>query len=148
MDQNEYGNSYNEHKFKQYEIFLHSTEQVSGNRMSANKFFMSINSFILTAYSIFFDKLTSAIFIIPILGIIISISWVKTLKSYSMLNSAKFKIINKIEEELPLQPYKDEWEELDNDNEYKTLSTIEQDIPYVFGIVFSVLLILNILLYY
>lgn len=132
-----------EQKFKQYEIFVSSTDKISSNRMDANKFFMTINSFILTAYSIFFDKLTLAIWIIPVLGIIMSIAWVRTLKSYSTLNSAKFEVINRMEEELPLQPYKDEWDILKNDCEYKTLSKTEQKVPYAFGIVFFVLLIIH-----
>lgn len=132
-----------EQKFKQYEIFVSSTDKISSNRMDANKFFMTINSFILTAYSIFFDKLTLAIWIIPVLGIIMSTAWVRTLKSYSMLNSAKFKVINRMEEELPLQPYKDEWDILKNNCEYKTLSKTEQKVPYAFGIVFFVLLIIH-----
>lgn len=133
-----------EQVFKQYEMFVSSADKISSNRMDANKFFMTINSFILTAYSMFFEKITSAIWVVPIIGIIISLAWIRMLKSYSMLNSAKFKIINKIEVQLPLQPYKDEWDILKNNCEYKTLSKTEQKIPYVFGVVFLVLLIIQL----
>lgn len=133
-----------EYALRQYEIFVSSANQTSLNRMDANKFFMTINSFILTAYSVFFEKIHSAILVVPILGIIISLAWIRMLKSYSMLNSTKFKIINEIEEQLPLQPYKDEWDILENNCEYKTLSGIEQNIPYVFAVVFLVLLIIQL----
>lgn len=133
-----------EQKFKQYEIFVSSTDKISSNRINTNKFFMTINSFILTAYSIFFDKLVSAVWVIPALGIIMSIAWIRTIKSYSMLNSAKFKIINRIEEDLPLQPYKDEWDILKNNCEYKTISKTEEKVPYAFGIVFLILMIIHI----
>lgn len=133
-----------EQVFKQYEMFVSSADKISSNRMDANKFFMTINSFILTAYSMFFEKITTAIWVVPILGIIISLAWIRMLKSYSMLNSAKFKIINEIEEQLPLQLYKDEWDILKNNCEYKTLSKTEQNIPYAFGVVFLVLLIIQL----
>lgn len=133
-----------EQVFKQYEMFVSSADKVSSNRMDVNKFFMSINSGILTIYSMFFEKITSALWIVPILGIIISLAWIRSLKSYSMLNSAKFKIINKVEEQLPLQPYKDEWDILKCNCEYKTLSKTEQQIPYAFGIVYIVLLIIQL----
>lgn len=130
--------------FKQYEIFVSSADKISSHRMDANKFFITINSLILTVYSMFFEKVTSAIWVVPVLGIIISLTWIRMLKSYSMLNSAKFKIINEIEDKLPLQPYKEEWDILKNNCEYKTLSKIEQKIPYAFGMVFFVLLIIQL----
>lgn len=130
--------------FKQYEIFVSSADKISNNRMDANKFFMSINSGILTIYSMFSEKIASALWVVPIIGIIISLAWLRRLKSYSMLNSAKFEVINKIEEQLPLQPYKDEWDILKYNCEYKTLSKTEQQIPCIFGIVYLVLLIIQI----
>lgn len=133
-----------EHIFKQYEMFVSSADKVSSNRIDTNNFFMSINSGVLTIYSMFFEKMTSVAWIVPILGIIISFAWIRMLKSYSMLNSAKFKVINQIENQLPLQPYNDEWRILENNCEYKILSKIEKQIPYAFGIVYFVLLIMQL----
>lgn len=140
----EYGDSYKEHRFKQYENFIESANQISMNRMSANKFFMTINSFLLTTFGIFIDKLAWATWIIPVLGIIISIIWFTQIKSYSTLNSAKFEVINEIEEDLPLHLYKKEWDIIKNNTKYKTLSKVEQKIPLAFGSVFLILLIIQI----
>lgn len=139
-----YGDSYKEHLFKQYEMFVLSANEISKNRMNANKFFMTINSFLLTTFGIFIEKLSWATWVLPVLGIIISIVWFITIKSHSDLNSAKFKVINEIEEYLPIEPYKKEWVIIRNNKKYKTLSKIEQKIPIAFGSVFAVLIIIQI----
>lgn len=55
---------------------------------------MTINSFILAIHSMFFEKIIYALWLVPIFGIIISLALLRMLKSYAMLNSAKFKVIN------------------------------------------------------
>ncbi|WP_394866495.1 RipA family octameric membrane protein [Paraclostridium bifermentans] len=142
--ESEYGDLYKEHKFRQYEMFITSASEISKNRMNANKFFMTINSFLLTAFGLFIEKLSWATWILPVLGIIISIVWFSTIKNYSTLNSAKFTVINDIEEELPVEPYKKEWEIIKDNSKYKTLSKVEQKIPFSFGSIFAILILIQI----
>lgn len=128
----EYGDLYKTHQFEQYKIFISSAEKVSDMRLSSNKFFITINSLIVTLFGIFLEKLSWAVWIIPVLGVGLAVLWIKSIKNYSDLNSAKFKIINKIEEELPLDPYKKEWDILEKNEKYKSLSNTEKYIPYLF----------------
>lgn len=128
----EYGELYKAHQFEQYKIFVSSAEKVSDMRLNSNKFFITINSLIVTLFGIFLEKLSWAVWIIPVLGVGLAVLWIKSIKNYSELNSAKFKIINKIEEELPLDPYKKEWDILEKNEKYKTLSNTEKKIPYLF----------------
>ncbi len=135
----EYGELYKSHQFEQYKIFVSSAEKVSDMRLSLNKFFITINSLIVTLFGTFLDKLSWAVWIVPVLGVGLAILWIKSINNYSELNSAKFEIINKIEEELPLDPYKREWDILENNGKYKTLSKTEKWIPYLFMCAYIVL---------
>jgi hypothetical protein len=54
-----------------------------------------------------------------------------------MLNAAKFDVINKLEERLPVAPFKDEWAILDRKDgplhkRYAALSFVEQTVPVAF----------------
>ncbi|MDU8848108.1 hypothetical protein RYE13_18960 [Clostridioides difficile] len=135
----EYGELYKEHQFEQYKIFICSAEKISDMRININKFFITINSIIVTVLGLFLDNLSWAICLIPILGITISILWIKNITSYSKLNSVKFEIINEIENILPLSMFKKEWDKLKDDKKYNTLSNIEKKTPYVFIILYIVL---------
>lgn len=136
----EYGDLYIAHRLEQYKIFVSSAEKVSDMRLNSNKFFITINSLIVTLFGIFLDKLSWAVWIVPVLGVGLAVLWIKSIKNYSELNSAKFEIINKMEEELPLDPYKSEWIILENNKKYKTLSKTEIYIPYLFIGAYIVLL--------
>lgn len=132
VNKSEYDELYQNHKFEQYKIFVSSAEKVSEMRFNSNKFFITINSLIVTLLGIFLENLSGAIWIALFLGIGMSILWIKSIKNYSYLNSAKFQVINKIEQDLPLDPYKKEWDILTCNKKYKTLSKIETFIPYIF----------------
>ena len=81
-------------------------------------------------------------------GIIICIFWVLNLKSYRSLNTAKYKVIHRIEEKLPIKLFDDEWELLDrgqNKKSYLKLSVVEQGVPITFIILYSILLIIKVI---
>jgi hypothetical protein len=44
-----------------------------------------------------------------IAGIVLAVVWWLLLRYYRRLNGAKFEVINKLEQQLPAQPYTDEW---------------------------------------
>ncbi len=138
-EESEYGELYQSYQFEQYKMFVSSAEKISEMRFNSNKFFITINSLIVTLFGIFLDKLSWYVWIVPFLGIGIAVLWIRSIKNYSYLNSAKFEVINKIEEKLPLDPYKKEWDILNSNEKYKTLSSIEKCIPYLFIIAYIVL---------
>ena len=47
-------------------------------------------------------------------GIVFALAWWWLLQSYRKLNSAKFKVINAIESDLPVHLFTDEWTHLEN----------------------------------
>ncbi len=47
-----YGDLYKTHLLDQYKIYIEMMDRISQRRMSANKFFITTNSLIVTTYSI------------------------------------------------------------------------------------------------
>lgn len=137
----------NETFFEQYKLFAESAEKVSDRRQSTNNYFLTLNSALLA----FTGYLTSISFriwhiILALAGISICILWILNIKSFRTLNSAKFKLLHKMEERLPAKLFTDEWEYLDKGNKegYMGFSKIEQGIPIVFLILYIIIIVLMI----
>ncbi len=143
---NKYGIKYQEHLLKQYELYLSGAEKISDRRESANKYFYTLNSGILFSAGFLINStmnicliLYSLIFL-SVFGIIFSVIFWFLINSYKQLNTGKFKVIHKIEKQLPSQPYKDEWVILGegkNKKLYFSFSHIEKLIPLLFIFIYS-----------
>lgn len=127
---------------EQYKLMAEMSDRLSARRGLANSFFLSIESALVATVTLA-DKRTWPI---AVAGIVVALAWFRLLRSYKMLNSAKFKVIHAIEARLPAQPFKDEWDILDQPTQpvwkrYTALSTIEQIVPLVFVGLLGVLLV-------
>jgi len=139
-----------------FKIYYASIEKTADNRRNANSFYLTLNTGILAIIGFLFQKdapidLKPLFLLLPIAGILSNIFWYKIVVSYRQLNSAKFIILNMIEEYLPLAPYKAEWNELGegkNKKKYNPLTHIEQRIPVLFIILYSLLSIYFIFLFF
>jgi hypothetical protein len=120
-------------------------DKIGARRQTANSFFLTINSAIiaLLGYELFGNAsgaiLTSMpsyefYWILNLLGMIICIVWFKVLRLYRNLLRAKFNVIQRIEQKLPLAPYEAEWEVLGGDKLYQPLTHSEMLVPWVFFI--------------
>jgi hypothetical protein len=133
--------------FEQYKLFAESAEKVSDRRQSTNNYFLTLNSALLA----FTGYLTSISFriwhiVLALAGISICILWILNIKSFRTLNSAKFKLLHKMEEQLPAKLFTNEWEYLDKGNKegYMRFSKIEQGIPIVFLILYIIIIALRV----
>jgi len=120
---------------EQYKLYVNTAEKVSDRRQLANSFFLTINSILLTFTG--YLATTSVrpwYFVIPIIGVLISYFWLKTIKSYRQLNTGKFKVIHDLEKKLPFALFKDEWDYLGKGEtkEYVKLTVVESGVPIVF----------------
>jgi hypothetical protein len=134
----DYSGEYHAHAFEQYKIYLEMTDRISSRRQSANSFFVTINTVLVTlaGYAksatnadIFFYAVTS------IAGILICYIWYRLVLSYKNLNSAKFKVIRAIEADLPYKPYDAEWVavgEGKNKKLYHPFTSLEMRVPWIF----------------
>lgn len=129
---------------EQYRISLESIEKVSEKRQNANSYFLTINTGICIAFSYLFSKdypeqFKALNWIIPIAGILLSYFWLKLVKSYRQLNTAKFEVLHKIEKKLPIFLYTSEWKVLGegkNKDKYTPLTSLEKLIPICFIIIY------------
>ena len=137
-DQYSSNDAYQNHLLEQYKIYLTSAENISNRRQSANAFFVTINSALvsLVGYINFGGNHSSDLYwLISISGIAISYMWYRLVRSYKDLNSAKFKVVHDIEKQLPLSPYDAEWDAVGRGNDsklYLPFTHIEIFVPWVF----------------
>lgn len=99
---------------EQYKLYLELLDRISERRQSANSFFLSVNTAVCALIGYFCTKdasaeLRSLLVFAPVAGILLSYFWYRLVKSYRDLNSVKFQIVHKIEQRLPLAPYRAEW---------------------------------------
>jgi hypothetical protein len=118
---------------EQYKLAVEMADRVSARRATANSFFVTVQSALVTAFGFMKHERWP----LAVAGIAVAVSWWLSLRSYRMLNGAKFEVINKMEEHLPLAPYKDEWAILDRKEgplhkRYAALSFVEQTVPVAF----------------
>jgi hypothetical protein len=117
----------------QYKLAVEMADRVSARRTTANSFFVTVQSALVTAFGFSKDDRWP----LAVAGIVVAVAWWLSLRSYRMLNSAKFDVINKLEDHLPAAPYRDEWKILYKRDgplhkRYAALSFVEQTVPLVF----------------
>ncbi len=149
----DYGDQFTNHLMEQYKLYVEMADRISNRRAIANNYLLSVNSFIITIYGIASSVKTnflqtSWIDIIPVGGILVCATWFLLICSYRNLNHAKFKVIHEFEDLLPCQPYKREWSVARGEDEkkllYKPLTRIEQNIPIIFLIFYSAILLFSL----
>lgn len=123
-----------------YKVLIDMADKVSQRRQAANSFYLSVNTAIIGA-SAYIETVradwTSTV-VISIAGIAISALWARNIVSYRTLNAAKFRVINEIEETLPIAAYTAEWNYLDPDRDgirHKAFHKVEIAVPWVFILV-------------
>lgn len=104
-----------------YKNAVEMADRVSSRRAGANTFFLTLNTTLAAVVGIVssarkpsshgsvpsFDAF--GLVLTAVAGIVLAIVWRALLAYYRRLNHAKFDVINKLEEQLPAQPYAEEW---------------------------------------
>ena len=141
--------NYNAHLLEQYKIYLTSAENISNRRQTANAFFVTVNTVLVSLVSYLnlgVSNSSKLFWTISLAGIAISYMWYRLVRSYKDLNSAKFTIIREIEKKLPISPYDAEWQAVGkgkNAKLYLPFTHIELFIPWVFTILHFVVLLVS-----
>jgi len=117
----------------QYKLAVEMADRVSARRATANSFFITVQSALATAFGFSNHERWP----LAVAGLVVAAAWWLSLRSYRMLNGAKFEVINKMEQRLPEAPFKDEWAILDRKEgplhkRYAALSFVEQTVPVAF----------------
>ncbi|MEE2522396.1 RipA family octameric membrane protein [Pseudarthrobacter sp. J47] len=99
-----------------YKLAVEMADRVSARRGTANQFYLSLETLILGApimaqylgsNSVAHPELLTAL---SVAGVLVAIVWWLQLRSYRELNSAKFKVINEIEDHhFEVKVFRQEW---------------------------------------
>jgi hypothetical protein len=93
---------------EQYKLAVEMADRISARRATANGFFLTVQTTLIALMAVKGldrDWVAGA-------GLVLAITWWLLLRSYRDLNGAKWKVIQLIEQHLPLQPFSDEWNSL------------------------------------
>ena len=113
----------------EWQTCVEMANSVSQRRDSMNNIFVTLNLAVITAVS--FTWNIKSLFIL-LAGALICVIWIFSIRNYKMLNQEKFKVINKIEKELPVMPFNEEWSLLKMNKKYMDGTMIETFIPIIF----------------
>jgi hypothetical protein len=146
MTRERYGSEYDKHLFEQYKLYVEMADRNSARRGTANSFFLTVNTALITAFTVILKE--GSIFSGPIgyapFAAVLALCyvWWRIIRSYRQLNSGKFKVVHKFEQLLPAQPYADEWIELKEGRDpkvYAPLTHVEDWVPICFGLLYVLL---------
>lgn len=151
MKQDDYGEKYQDHLMDQYKLYVEMADRVSQRRDHSNRFYSALLTGLL-AVILVVAKLTGwetsvhfpavVLLAVALVGLAICTIWFINVRSYRQLNSAKFKIVHEIEEQLPFPCYRKEWNILRPETgkkRYLQITRIEQFVPLVLSIPYLVL---------
>jgi ABC-type transport system involved in multi-copper enzyme maturation permease subunit len=142
---------YHTHLFEQYKLYVESADKISERRNLANSFFLTLNTLLLGAIGLFAERFLQSpwilLLVLPLLGagLILCYAWGRIIQSYRQLNTGKFKVIEQMENLLPLRTYvKAEWNALgqgDDPDTYMPLTKLETWVPWAFAILYIMMII-------
>ena len=107
-----------------------------------NNLFVTLNLAIVAAASFIWDAKT---IMLLVSGIIVCVVWIFFIRNFRELNRAKFEVINKLEQSLPVSAFSDEWQSLKKSKKYIEGTKLEKVLPYAFCVLYVVIFILIIL---
>jgi hypothetical protein len=126
---------------EQYKIYVEMADRVSQRRGLTNTFFLTLNTAIFTAIGVFWEHKPPAQvwwLAFPLMMLLGEcFAWFYLLRSYRLLNTAKYEVVGALETRLPASPYwRAEWVALGegrNPKRYWPLSHIESWVPAFFA---------------
>ncbi len=131
-------------KFELYKLYLATSERTGDRRATTNQWMLSVNSALVGLYGVLAPGLDEHAvpphwsWAVPLAGVIVCLAWAGLLAGYRKLNGAKLKVLQEIEEDWPIRPFRQE------QIHYKAagrrrLSTIETVIPWSFLVLYGLM---------
>lgn len=144
-----YGESFKADLFEQYKLYVASSEKISERRVSSNNYLLTVNAFLVTSYGLLAASQYKSywMILVPIAGVLVSLTWYRIITAYRNLNSVKFKVINEIEQQMPAALYEYEWKmaEEGKGKTYRPLSHLERWVPIIFMILYLSVALINVI---
>jgi hypothetical protein len=136
--------TYDSAVLEQYKLCVEMADRVSARRGLTNSFFLTLNTGIVAAIATFHNVPAGGKawwLVIPLVALLGQcFAWFYLVRSYRLLNGAKYRVVGALEERLPASPFwRAEWWELGEGRDrtrYWPLSHIEQWIPVLFALTY------------
>jgi hypothetical protein len=140
--------------FELYKFLVEMADRISGRRGTANGFFLTLHTGLAGFAGLAISRPDGALdpdhfglALTGFVGLILCAAWWLLLRSYRLLNTAKFEVINEIEKRFDIRPFSKEWERLKQADpvsqkkpRYAELSVVERFVPVAFAAVYIALL--------
>lgn len=134
---------------EQYKIYIGDLGNIGTRHAQTNTWYVSILSALLVFLSFtsrvgaLSDVSTGSQAAVAILGLVICWMWRLHAQSFGLLYLAKFSVIRKMEEQLPVACYALEWDNL-KDTKYSKFTRIERRIAFALMLPFVIVLLYTI----
>lgn len=136
-----------------YRIHSELSDRVSQRREGANRFYASLLTFV--GISIGAVHRMDNMFLLLLaesVGLWLSVSWIRVIKSYRDLNAGKYKVLQELENNFQYRFFQREWEVLGmnkskSEKRYLRLTHAETLSPWGFLVLFTVLVIVTLIRY-
>ena len=131
-----------------YQLAVEMADRTSARRGSANAFFLTAETTLVTVQGVAFASIGDAPWLIVVAmalaGIGLSLVWWLQLRSYRLLNQAKFDVILDLEKDLATAIYREEWDRLTavepgGAGRYTGLGAVERVVPGIFALLYLAL---------
>ena len=127
---------------EQYRLYVEMADRISARRGLANSFFLTLNTGIVTVVATFGEAApegTRSWLAIPLVAVLGQCAaWFYLVRSYRLLNSAKYRVVGALEERLPASPFwRAEWWALGEGadrSRYWPLAHVEKWVPVLFAL--------------
>ncbi|WP_063046447.1 RipA family octameric membrane protein [Nocardia pseudovaccinii] len=128
----------------QYKLCVEMADRVSARRNLSNTFFLTMNTAVVAAAVAAATRLTTLSIWLLAAGLLVLLTqcaaWFTLMRSYRLLNSAKYAVIGAFEQRLPAYAYsRAEWVALGEGRDwrkYLPLTHIEQWVPGIFALAY------------
>ena len=146
MEPSEYGSDHQAHMLEQYKLYAEMADRISQRRDQSNRFYAGLVSAIVALLVIMGRLGVSgndwyiALLLAGLFGGSLSAIWFINLHSYRVLNGAKYRVLQRMEAQLPVAGYKEEWDELRppmGRARYLQLTRIERYVPVLTSLLFA-----------
>jgi hypothetical protein len=130
----------------QWKHYVEMADRVSSRRGLTNTFFLTLNTAIFTVIGVVGKEGSEVepwVLVFPLIVVLGECAaWWWLVRSYRLLNSAKFKVVGLLEERLPSSPFwRAEWTALGEGRDwrrYLPLTHLEQSVPILFALVYLI----------
>ncbi len=120
----------------QWQTCVEMANEISHRRDTMNNLFVTINIALIAMISYVWSIKT---IFVSLIGIVFCIVWIRFIINFKMLNKEKFNVINELESHLPVKPFNNEWNKLQNNKKYTDGTTIECILPSTFIITYIII---------